>query len=688
CTNKWLRHLSACVQYLDVGGNVLAPKGWSERVPSFLQGTFEPDANKKFVELIPPVTTVFGVPIPADATTISVPVWEEVHTVRLLLGGLGCGPYDSAVCPIGITVTALAELALPVFLLVAGTAVTNSKAVKALMADKEVLFAVCAVGGFLVAGGGAVAIGTAQDPGAAAEGLSEKFGPMLLSPATSLGLWVADKIAEGIAERAVPFVDIALAVMNGAVTAANLAQTIIEVLSSPFVFQADLNRSIALQIQLVPDPLYNKFPDYHNLLRVVVMYDVATTQPVFTESLPVTTLSDPITVNFPAVPAGGNLRVYAFFYAANGWQSGQGISDWIPASSSNGPLQISNLVITTNKIPLSGSSVYVHQEQIGLVAGQIGWVAAGGNPPTATVTTPSPFAAQGQELLRLSGITIAQEPEMIGYCWQATGLNASPDNPGQPPSNDALWTVQNLSVLQHPQEGYAAPDVGFTQPPGIAYNIASADASQTNFFIDSSNAGFDPANNPSGGYHVRGLSLAHAGPPPSLKTSTNASYGRFPMAMDRYVYHPQGYLFGINYGAHKLFRLELSDAPGADASAPMAVMSSGQGQRDGLMFGPRGIAVALDGRILIVESGNQRVQAFDIYGSAVPYFKNPSYNPNDPSSPQTIPTLSLEPRSNSTYLDIAVESQGYIYILSYTADGSDPSMYQVDLYQADGTFLV
>jgi CHRD domain len=687
CTNKWLRHLSACIQYLDVGGNVLSPQNWSDKVPGFLRDSFEPDSDKPFVDLIPPVTTVFGVPIPPDATTITIPIWDEVHTVRLLLGGLGRGSYDTAVCPIGITVTALSELALPVFLLAAGTAVTNSAPVKALMADKEVLFAVCAAATFLVAGPTAAYIGLSQDPGAAASGLSAKFGPLLLNPATSLGQWVAGKYAEGAAERAAPFVDIALAIINGAVTAAELCQTIIEVLESPFVYEADISRSMSLSMTLLPDPRYNKFPDYHDYLKVTVVYDCGTTTPVYQETLPSTTLSDPIVIKFNSVPAGGSLRVYACFFAGNGWQSGQvDKTDWIPALPTNDSLSLGNLVVTTNDIPLTKNSVYIHNEKIGLVNGILDWVAAVDSPPTETVTTLSPF--EDKEVLRLSTITTAQEPEMLGYAWQATGLNLPPDKPNAPLSNDALWSMQNISVLQHPQKGYASPHVGFSQIPGIAYNMTSADGSETNFFIDSSNPAFDTDKNLSGGWHVRGISLSHAGPAPTFSMGSNASYGRFPIPVDRYVYHPQGYLFGISFAAHKLFRLKLETAPVADAAAPFAVLSSGQGVRDGLMYDPVGIAVALDGRVLVLESGNQRVQSFDIYGNAVPYFANASYNTSDPNSTKTVPTMTLVARANSTYLDISVEAKGYIYVLSYTGDGSSPSMYQVDLYMPDGTFLV
>lgn len=678
-TNKWLRHLSACVEYRDASGNVLTPKGWSSKIPAFLRPIFEPNANKPFVELIPPVSTVFGIPLPAYPTTITIPMWDEVASVRILMGGLGRGDYDTDVCPIGITVTALAELALPVFLLFAGTSVSCSKTVESILADKEVLFAICAAGAFLVGGGSATYIMLSQDPGRAAEKLAILFGPMLLSPATSLGRWVAGKIVQGAAERSAPFVNIALLVLNGAVTAAQLAQTTIEVLSSPFVYETVITRSMDLKVTLTPDERFHKFPDHHDYMQLKVVYDSGSTQPVYTRYLPATTLSDPITVNFFNVPAGGKLKVFAFFFAANGWQSGQGNTDWLRATATSGStMEVNNLMVTTNQIPLSKDSKYIHQAKITMVGNKLDWQAAVNNPPVATVTTPSPFPRK--EILRLGNVTFAQQPEMIGYSWQASGLNLSPDTENNPRTNDPLWTVQNMSVLQHPDKGYAIPKVGFTHQPGVAYNMASADDSDTNFWIDPSNSGFNVDYNLSGGYHVRGVKLGFNSPPPSFSTTSNQSYGRFPFMLDKYIYHPAGYIIGISFTTDKLYRLELLDKPVADKDAPHAVMSSGTGTRDGLIKGPTGLAVALDGRILVLESRNARVQAFDIFGNPVRYFAGTGA---DKSS-----VLNLKPRANSTYLDISVESQGYIYVLSYTGDGSSPDKYQVDLYKPDGEFLV
>jgi len=671
CTNTWLRHLGAYAQYLDASGNVLTPPAtFPEQLSDFLQGDFESDPTKKYVGLVGPVTTVFGVPIPADPTTLTIPIWDEVGTVRLFWGGLGRGTYDGNVCGIGITVTVVAELVLPVFLLYTGVVAGSSATVKSIIADKEVLAAICTAGFFLVSGGAATDIATSQDPSEAAAGLAERFGPMLLSPVTSLGIWVAKQVSIAAAEKAAPFADVAIMVIDGAVTAVELAQTIIEVLDSPFYYSTDITRTFALTVTLTQDPTYNKFPDYHDHYQVSVLFDNGATLGTFTADLPSTTLPGTIPVSFPSLPAAGNFSVIAVFYAANGWASGNGQSAWQPAQNGpNGPCAVS-IPILINTIPLNDQSVFIHNEVTGMQDGSIQWLAAVGDPPTDTPSTPSPYP--DASLVSLVDITMAQFSEQIGYSYQAIGLDDS---------GDTLYAVQNLSTIT-PQDSYAASEA-MTLKPGIVYNIASSDdGTGANYFLDSTPGEFDPVTNPAGGVHLRQVSLTLTGAP-SFATGTNQSWGRFPFPVDRYVFHPQGWAFGISFNDHKLFRLELPDAASADASAPLAAMASGKGDRYGLMDGPVGIALALDGRLLVLEAINNRVQAFNIHGKPVPYFKNPDGHPGD----ELIPVMALQ-STGANYLDLSVESKGYIFVLYFLNDGSSASDYNVDLYTPDGTFMV
>jgi hypothetical protein len=179
--------------------------------------------------------------------------------------------------------------------------------------------------------------------------------------------------------------------------------------------------------------------------------------------------------------------------------------------------------------------------------------------------------------------------------------------------------------------------------------------------------------------HLRSVTLRHGGKP-DFATGTNQSWGRFPFPMDRYVLHPQGVVLGVSYSTHMLWILPLPNAPTSDDAAPQATMAGGEGRREGLLDGPRAIAVGLDGRVLVLEGSNHRVQAFDIHGKPVQYFKNPAGG-------SKLSIMALRDPENATYLDLAVEAKGYLYVLCRRKDPS-PENYQVDLYEPDGTFLV
>ena len=76
----------------------------------------------------------------------------------------------------------------------------------------------------------------------------------------------------------------------------------------------------------------------------------------------------------------------------------------------------------------------------------------------------------------------------------------------------------------------------------------------------------------------------------------------------------------------------------------------------------------------MLEGGNARIQAFDVHGNALARFKGGS---------SEIRLLKFE--SDATYLDMAVESTGWIYILSFVGSGRNPSDYRLDIYDPDGS---
>jgi hypothetical protein len=574
------------------------------------------------------------------------------------------------------------ELTLPVMLLIAGAADYKTGFVNELLKDKKVLFTIAAVAASLVAGGSV--IGVSQNPGTAAKTVASKLGPLFgkilaKKGAEKFAVYIARKYGEGAVKRAIPFVNLAFLAFDTAVTFAVLGQTIGAICQSPWYYDVEITRSFDLAVKVTPDREKGGiFPDYHDLVRVQVVYDTgAELKHVEKTDLPKETVSKPIDFTFADAPAGGRMKVFVFFYAANGWQSGYGSSGWFDAKGENSTSRRQIEIEVKNAlIPLSNKSVYKHLQSTKFENDKHVWKA--GAAPTVTMASPSD---PSHKLLTLSAITVALKPQAIGYAWRANGMGLPRDHPAAPPTNDALYAVQNISIAE-PWRGYASPGIGFTAQSGIAYELSSdGDGSGMSFYIDPARGEFDPQSNPAGGHHIRRIALS-SGVAPQFDVRNNRSWGRFPRPMDSFVYHPQGYVCGINHEASKIYILKLPPAPVEDAKATFASLASGEGSRDGLLSQPRAIAVALDGRLLVLEAGNRRIQAFDYTGNPVPYFKSTGGTKS--------PLMVLKNADTATFLDLSVEAKGYIFVLGHSGDSTTATadQYRVDIYEPDGTFLV
>jgi hypothetical protein len=669
--NHWLRHLAAYVEYLDASGKVQPPPNWAPRFP-VPNTVFDANDNKRFVALVDPCETVMGIPLPADSTHLTVPVPQNAFMIRVSWGGLGSGADDSVACPAGAAMTIIVEMAFPVMMLAIGAALTASGGLLKIVKEKPVY-------GALLAGAGVGYVAGGSDWRASAWNLTKKLLPAIGKGLLGKGIetYIAKKIGEGAAKRAIPFINLAMFVVDAAATAAQLGQTTAAVVQSPAVHTTEVTRTIGLQVVITSSRVYKKFPDPHHHLAVVVAYDSGATLPALIRELPKETISDDMVVLFEDIPASGNLRVMVFFYADNNWQSGQGASPWIKAEGTTGSTTLRTSVeIDVNEAPLGEWSIYQHQEKIKYVNGEHVWRAS--EPPDAVKSTDS-------KISKLHGITVAQYSEMVGYSWQAKDLTLPPDDPSKPPVSSDLYALQNLSVLQHPEQHYGTPPIAFTSPPGIAYDVVSPDdGSGRNFWIDPVRGIYDEATNPKGGFYLRHIELNYYRKGVNFAV-TPASWGRFPDRVDAMVVHPHGNAYAIQRGLHKIYRLALPPAAVPDDKAPLATMFSGLGKRHGLVNKPIAIALALDGRVVVLESGNERVQCFDVNGNPVAYF-------TDPVTQQKSPVLDVSgvarkaPRITE-YLDMAVEAKGHIFILCAQNQGRKASDYRVDLYDPSGKFL-
>ncbi len=671
--NHRLRHLSAYAEFFD-GRDRPIPVQPLAFLPGTIRRDFDSHPTRRYVDVIGPVDAVFGVPIGADPTELTIPFPEGATKMRLYYGGLGTGKYDEIACPAGIACTSVMELAVPVLLLLAGAAEYRTSFIANLLKDRMVRFGVFSVGATLLGSG--LYIGLAQDPGRAGIKVALKLGPMLGKMGLQWGLkrlltYLSRKYGEGLVRRGIPFVNAGFMAFDAAVTFAQLGQTTAAILQSPWVYRYEITRTFDLQVRLLPD---GRFPIHHDLLRVQVVYDSGAELRHADLTFPPDPIEDPIELRFNNIPAGGHLQVFAFFYAANGWQSGKGSSDWIDARGADDgtPSREVELLIKNELIPLDDKSVYSHRLSTEVRDNRHRWKS--GPPPTATKATNPPD--EKHRILAWNGITVAERPSMMGYAWQATGLRLPRDRSG-PITDDALYVVQNIGSGSDPSSRHAIPPVGFSGQSGITYDLHSAgDGSGNSFFLDPTGGDFSE-DHLEGGYHLRRVALASQ-QTPAFRPGSGASWGRFPRPMDSIVIHPQGYAAGITAEADKIYLLQLPAEAVGDKDAPMASLASGGGARDGLLSRPRAIAVALDGRLLVLEDGNRRIQSFDFTGNPVAYFGG--------GKSAVLPLR--DTGATSTYLDLSVEAKGYLFVLAHDGDGARPSQYRVDIYQPDGTFLV
>lgn len=135
-----------------------------------------------------------------------------------------------------------------------------------------------------------------------------------------------------------------------------------------------------------------------------------------------------------------------------------------------------------------------------------------------------------------------------------------------------------------------------------------------NFYLDSRTYTQD---NPL--YYLRGVQFAPG--QTTFNYDQTKSWGSFQdVTIKGLAVHPEGYIVGADYDNHKLLTLRLPGEAVDNALAPVAMPLSGEGLREGLLHQPVALTITASGRILVLEEGNQRIQAFDIKGNAVPCF--------------------------------------------------------------------
>jgi hypothetical protein len=449
-----------------------------------------------------------------------------------------------------------------------------------------------------------------------------------------------------------------------------LAVTSIEVGISPPVYQFDLSFTHDLSLDIKPDKDRGSFPPVPPgfVLYYKVNYLFDNGSPHFLDHEDVADPNvDSIPVSLEGIPWGGQVNISVGFYARkestspseNDWCAGKGTTGLVSNTVDVAP----DIVLEDIRVPIQKETVYLHASKITLDSdGRHRWTKTATPPP---YIPPSSGQRPG-DLANLRSITVRQatsrNPGYVGYSWHSYSTGVPDCQTG---ARGQLDQAANLNTNMgnnggNAQNGYAASRCGLQGGASsgikLSYNLLSE--TKANFYLDTSSL------------LLREIQLD---PVPEFADPVEGrSFGKLNLGSTVLLLHPAGHVVSLNNANNKLEALHLPAHAMEDSVASKRFLArtySGQGSRPGLMRSPQAACITAEGAILVLEESatNNRIQAFDLGGNPVPYFKQQK-------SPYF---LHLPATEGSTYLDMAIEFTGYIYVLSRS---SSPPVFRLDIY--------
>ena len=668
--NWFLRFLGVYLQFVDASGKVI-PKA---QLPPYVIGSRDPTlapaldrGDALYAGIVPPVFSVAGIPIyPPGTLSVVINMPVEAATVNVFYAGAGLS--GSATGPdglieIGVGLTSAINFGLVSLFMAAGVS-TISSTIKEVIPDAQ--FIAVQIVGLLgdILSNPRDALGHSF---AILRGLLMAFAGRGL---TSLLTLILKKLTAAQFINSIPVAGLIARAAAAAIGALQLATSLIEVAISPPVYEFDLTFTHDLSVDILPDPNRRSFPPVTNdeVLYYKVNYLFDNGSPHYLDHVDV---ADPnvsgILVTLKAIPWGGKVNISVGFYIRktstspdeNDWCVGKGTTGLV----ANTEDQAKAFSIEEFSIPITSNTVYIHASKTALNAsGHHYWVTTGVAPayvPLSSINQPGSIGA-------LRSITVRQATQRqkgyLGYSWQSYSTDVFACDTTSRGQLDVAGNVNTSGGNggADAQDGYAITSCG--SPGGatggikLSYNLLTNPTA--NFYLDTSSL------------MLRQIQLD---PVPSFTDPlSNKSFGKLNLDSTMLLLHPSGYAVSINNANSKLEALRLPETAVNDLTAEQKYLArsySGQGTRPGLMKSPLAASVTAEGAILVLEdgSGNNRLQAFDLGGNPIQFFKNQA----DPYF------LYLPATMASTYLDMAVEFSGYIYVLSRS--GAMP-VFRLDIY--------
>jgi hypothetical protein len=673
--NNWyLRWLGVWLRFRDSGGNLIP-------IASLPAGTVEGRTGPSrldrplamFVGVMPPVSVLAGIPVDPGTFAPVITLPANAASTDVLYAGLGLAGVQSglgsddeilALVKPGLSMTLLVNYVLvELFMALGATPLPETtKVIVELVAEGLSIVIVDLI---------AEVDFNKASPGEVIKALVTELALMVVTKGVDI---LIDKFIEKVLPLALvqviadamPLVGmIARSVADG-LDLLEIAETTTEVFLSPPVYEFSIVLTRNVTVTIHPDPNAGAFPCRRDnqilYYKLNYQFDSGPSHVLPAVDFPTTNSgARQLPVTLDGIPLGGKVSISLGIYVRDA-ATPPGQNDWCVAQATSG-LQANDdtlapvLTLTNTKIPINAGTSYLHTRRTVLAGdGSRRWQADSNPPPYLP-----PPGDQQPGLGALRNITVRQLTDRhagyVGYAWQAFSSGV----PGCGTDQGQYDYLANLNTdAANAQQGYASSPCGLQSGAQLSYSLLSDDS--LNLYLDP------------GQLYLRPIQLGSA---PSFAGS-GLAFGQLNLPSTALLLHPAGHVVSINQENHLLETLRLPPGPLDEATAARtrrARVHAGLGSRPGLMNKPVAAVVSSDGVILVLEASdtNNRIQAFDLGGNPVPYFKR---------QPERS-FLRLTATPGAIYLDIAVEFSGYIYVLSR----DDAGTHRLDIYaaQQDGT---
>jgi len=654
--NTYVRWLSTFVEFLDSEGNSKKADGF----PYF----FGQD-RYAFLGMISPEFTIYGIPVESSVlkAEFDFPV-SVASSANIFASGIGTGSHVATDTEhLGILFTSVFNLAVPPIMIAAAAG-----GVMGSFYSKVVGLAVATETGFVQTAADTI-VGIFKG-NLTFDQVKKVLVRAIISAATAppflatvAGLVLA-QIAFAAVQDAIPVVGAIFAAIGATVAAETLALTIGEITRSPFSYQYKLVLKHDLRITFLPDEKDDTTPKAANLCVVTAHFDSDQGTPVV-QSIPLELGGrDSLTVTFQEVPLGGQVNISAGFYQVESNPDqphillGKVTTGLVPNTTDD----LGRIRITEILFPIGPQTQYAHAKKTTLDDnGNHVWERTEVAPTAKATDVSNSCSDEAESLCEFRDITVrqgtAEAKGYLGYAWKSfsSGLSSCESS-----GKGQLDQFANVNTADDAGDGYFHAPCGLQSGTKLAYNLLSHGTA--NFYLDSRNQ------------IIRRVQLD---PTPAVDDPHgNMAWGKLNLPSTALLLHPSGRFVSINAENNLFETLAIPLAPVPDDEAAvklLALRHSGPGTRPGLMMNPVAAAISAQGVILVLEQGeNNRIQALDTGANPVGLFtKQPT--------PYFL-SLDATKGGNTTYLDIAVEFGGFIYVLSFN---KQTNLYRMDLYHPD-----